>query len=82
MGWRPGPLGWGPVLTPQGSHSAMFFLIQSPAYMLFKNFKLSAMDALARVPMKDAAKCDTHCELQNSVNQQISERNLRLGACP
>ena len=44
--------------------------------------KLSAMDASARVPMKDAAKCDTHCELQNSVNQQISERNLRLGACP
>jgi len=27
------------------------------------------MDASAWVPMKDAAKCDTHCELQNSVNQ-------------
>ena len=27
--------------------------------------------------MKGAAKCDTHCELQNSVNQQDSERILR-----
>ena len=24
--------------------------------------KLSAMDVLARASMKDAAKCDTHCE--------------------
>ncbi len=44
--------------------------------------KLSATDASARVPMKDAAKCDTHCELQNSVNQQISERILRSRVSP
>ena len=31
--------------------------------------QLSAMDVLARIPMKGAAKCDEHCELQNSVNQ-------------
>ena len=31
--------------------------------------QLSAMDVLARTPMKGAAKCDEHCELQNSVNQ-------------
>ena len=38
--------------------------------------QLSAMDASARVTMKDAAKCDKHCELQNSVNQQNFERIL------
>ena len=44
--------------------------------------KLSAMDASARVPMKDAAKCDTHCELQNSVSHQISERTLHSRGHP
>ena len=43
------------------------------------------MDASARVTMKDAANCDKQCELQNSVNHQISERTLRsrvfLRAC-
>lgn len=39
--------------------------------------KLSAMDVLARASMKDAARCDTHCELQISVNHQISERKWR-----
>jgi hypothetical protein len=28
--------------------------------------------------MKGAAKCDKHCELQDSVNQQVLERALRL----
>ena len=32
--------------------------------------------------MKDAAKCGRHCELQNSVNQQISERKLRPRVTP
>ena len=35
------------------------------------------MNASARVTMKDAANCDKQCELQNSVNHQISERTLR-----
>lgn len=39
--------------------------------------KLSAMDVLAHASMKDAAKCDTHCELQILVNHQISERIWR-----
>ena len=34
----------------------------------------SAMDVLAWTTMKGAAKCDEHCELQNSVNQQGFER--------
>lgn len=40
-------------------------------------FKLSAMDVLARATMKDAANCDTQCELQNSVNHQTAERERR-----
>jgi hypothetical protein len=32
--------------------------------------------------MKGAAKCDKHCELQNSVNQQEPERTLRFRDTP
>ena len=32
--------------------------------------------------MKGAAKCDKHCELQNSVNQQGLERTLRFRDIP
>ena len=31
--------------------------------------QLSAMDVSAQATMKGAAKCDNHCELQNSENQ-------------
>ena len=33
-------------------------------------------DVSARTTMKGAAKCDTHCELQDSLNQQEVERML------
>ena len=55
-------------LMERESHPALpgeedgFFLLP------FLNTKLSAMDVLARTTMKDAANCDTQCELQNSVN--------------
>ena len=43
------------------------------------------MDILVLATMKNAAKCDTQCELQNSVNHQNFERILRsevfLRAC-
>ena len=43
------------------------------------------MDVLVLATMKNAAKCDTQCELQNSVNHQNFERILRsevfLRAC-
>jgi len=32
------------------------------------------VDALARVPKKDAANCETHRDVRNSVNRQIFER--------
>ena len=38
------------------------------------------MDILVPIPMKSAAKCDTQCELQNSANHQILERNWRWRA--
>ena len=44
------------------------FLLAWPRVMLLI-LQLSAMDVSARTTMKGAAKCDKHCELQNSVNQ-------------
>ena len=38
--------------------------------------QFSATDVSARTTMKGAAKCDKHCDLQNSVNQQELERIL------
>ena len=40
--------------------------------------QLLAMDASARVTMKDAAKCDKRREWQNSVNQENAERILHF----
>ena len=40
------------------------------------------MDVSARTTMKGAAKCDKHCDLQNSVNQQGFERILRFRDTP
>ena len=44
--------------------------------------QLSATDVSARTTMKGAAKCDKHCDLQNSVNQQGFERILRFWDTP
>ena len=44
--------------------------------------QLSATDVSARTTMKGAAKCDKHCDLQNSVNQQGFERILRFRDIP
>ena len=40
------------------------------------------MDASVRTTMKGAAKCDKHCKLQNSANQQDFERILRFQDMP
>ena len=39
--------------------------------------QLSTTDILAPATMKNAAKCDTYCELQNSGNHRVFERILR-----
>ena len=53
-------------------------------YLLFSNFtsQLLAMDASARVTMKDAAKCDKRREWQNSENQENAERILHFQVIP
>ncbi|KAL4203805.1 hypothetical protein AMTRI_Chr01g107530 [Amborella trichopoda] len=39
--------------------------------------RLSTTDILALATMKNVAKCDTWCELQNPVNHRVFERKLR-----
>ena len=52
-------------------------LLINCAVALAKSYlQLSAMDVSVRSTMKGAAKCDKHCELQNSVNRQGLERIL------
>ena len=46
------------------------------------SLQLSAIDVSARTTMKDAANCDKHCDLQNSVNQWSSERKLHFRDIP
>ena len=45
-------------------------------YTLVLGRKTNRMDVSARTTMKGGAKCDKHCELQDSVNQQKVERIL------
>ncbi len=55
-------------------HSPFFFNLSKHSlvfveFVVFSISQLIAMDASARVTMKDAAKCDKRCEWQNSANQ-------------
>ena len=45
---------------------------------LSRTKRLSATDISALASMKNVAKCDTWCELQNPVNHRVFERKLRL----
>ena len=69
-------------LLPLGFH-ALRICFNSSVKLL--PLQLSAMDVSVRSAMKGAAKCDKHCELQNSVNRQGLERILcsrgSLSAC-
>ena len=51
-------------------------------HTVIASLQLSATDVSARTTMKGAAKCDKHCDLQNSVNQQGFERILRFRDIP
>ena len=44
--------------------------------------QLSARDVSAQTSRKSAAKCDKHCELQNSVSHENLERTLRFRDIP
>jgi hypothetical protein len=56
-----------PVIRSQGDVAT--------ATLLHK--RLSATDISALASMKNVAKCDTWCELQNPVNHRVFERKLR-----
>ena len=47
------------------------------AAMLYESTRLSATDISALASMKNVAKCDTWCELQNPANHRVFERKLR-----
>ena len=46
-------------------------------FNVIKSKRLSATDISALASMKNVAKCDTWCELQNPVNHRVFERKLR-----
>ena len=46
-------------------------------WLLYNHKRLSATDISAHASMKNVAKCDTWCELQNPVNHRVFERKLR-----
>jgi hypothetical protein len=46
-------------------------------FLLYEPKRLSATDISALASMKNVAKCDTWCELQNPVNHRVFERKLR-----
>ena len=45
--------------------------------LYYMSKRLSATDISALASMKNVAKCDTWCELQNPVNHRVFERKLR-----
>ena len=58
------------------------FPVGGNRHTVIASLQLSATDVSARTTMKGAAKCDKHCDLQNSVNQQGFERILRFRDTP
>ena len=61
--------------------TSLELLMSFCAYAQFTS-QLLAMDASARVTMKDAAKCDKRREWQNSENQENAERILHFQVIP
>ena len=57
-------------------------LVGGNHHRVIASLQLSATDVSAQTTMKGAAKCDKHCDLQNSVNQQGFERILRFWDIP
>ena len=50
----------------------------APGWQCYRNHtRLSATDISALASMKNVAKCDTWCELQNPANHRVFERKLR-----
>ena len=69
-------------LSVQQSCKCFDVMIVTPLLSMFIKYvwSLSATDVLVHMLMKGAAKCNNHCELQNSVNQLTIERRSAFGA--
>ena len=68
-----------------GAHGitvSKFYLVLFFICGCFMLSQFLAMDASARVTMKDAAKCDKRRERQNSENQKNAERILHSQVTP
>ena len=66
------------MITSHKTFLEFFFVFLD--FLILSQF--SAMDASARVTMKDAAKCDKRREWQNSENQENAERILHFQVTP
>ena len=66
------------MITSHKTFLEFFFVFLD--FLILSQF--SAMDASARVTMKDAAKCDKRREWQNSANQENAERTLHFQVIP
>ncbi len=73
-----------PGLVPVAIVTVLLLLerVLQPSRLSVCILQLSATDISAQASMKGAAKCDNHCELQNSVNQWIFERALHSRDIP
>jgi ssDNA-binding Zn-finger/Zn-ribbon topoisomerase 1 len=72
----------GLFLLPLFLNFGFFYLCYSLPDCKVCILQLSATDISAQASMKGAAKCDNHCELQNSVNQWKLERALHSRDIP
>lgn len=65
--------------TPTVGHApvALGSSVLGLLFNIIKSKRLSATDISALASMKNVAKCDTWCELQNPVNHRVFERKLR-----
>ena len=78
-------LDWTGLIPAVGFRLHVYICISMPSRVAIHSItisQLSATDVSARTTMKGAAKCDNHCELQNSVNQWILERALHSRDIP
>lgn len=65
-------------MQPNGQRSPSRRRCKRECCAAIKSLKrLSATDISALASMKNVAKCDTWCELQNPVNHRVFERKLR-----
>ena len=72
---------WGLIASRWSLPNVLTFFLISKSEITKSFSQLLAMDVSAQKTMKDAAKCDKHCEWQNLANLWNSERILHPGAC-